>query len=42
MGPSLVLCADDCTQNAPSLKARISDCLADDRVFGVMSHCRVE
>lgn len=40
--PSLALCAGDCTQDAARIQARIADCITDDRVFGVMSHYRVE
>ncbi len=40
--PELVLLADDFAQDVKTVQARIADCITKDRVFGVMSHYRLE
>lgn len=40
--PELVLFADDFSQDAGTVQARVADAITDDRVFGVMSHYCLE
>lgn len=40
--PALALFADDFAWDADAVQARIADSITDDRVFGVMSHYRLE
>ena len=40
--PALALFADDFAWDAEAVQARIADSITDDRVFGVMSHYRLE
>ena len=40
--PDLSLFADDFAQDAATVQARVADAITDDRVFGVLSHYRLE
>lgn len=40
--PEVALLADDFAQDAATVQARIADTITDDRVFGVLSHYRLE
>lgn len=42
LAPSLAIFSDDYSQPADEVQRRIADCITDDRVFGVMSHYRIE
>ena len=42
LAPSLTILSDDYSQPAEQVQRRIADCITDDRVFGVMSHYRIE
>ena len=40
--PEVTLLADDFAQDAATVQARVADTITDDRVFGVLSHYRLE